>query len=254
MKKKILTIILPTFNSAKYLHFFLDSLQRQSFKNFQVYVADNKSSDQTLKIINKYFNFCTKIISRSDKSFENGVNKCLKKINSKYFCIFGSDDALGDKHYLKNLIATLNKNNCSVVFPQFGVIENLIKRKVLQTKDFNHINYKTILPGVGWIAKTEVLNNHYFNENIEVASDYDFLIRLFKKNYKFIRAANAIYYFRLGTGTSYKKVYKGFVEQKNISIQNKGPFFKIHTLFLVSYIKFFLKDKFLKIFFLKSKM
>ena len=245
MKYK-LTIIIPTFNSCIYLKEFLNSLTKQNFKSYQIFIADGGSKDNTLQIINEFFKSRVRIISRQDNSFENGVNKCLKKINSKYFCILGSDDVLGNSKYLSNLIKILDTKKIDIVFPQFGVIENNKKRKVIQSNYFNYIKYKTVLPGIGWIAKSEIIKNNYFNENIKVASDYDLLLRLFKKKNFFYRNNNSIYYFRIGTGTSYKKVYRGFFEQMIVALINKGPVIKILYVFFNSFIKFFLKDVYSK--------
>lgn len=246
MKYK-LTIIIPTFNSCIYLKEFLNSLTKQNFKSYQIFIADGGSKDNTLQIINEFFKSRARIISRQDTSFENGVNKCLKKIDSKYFCILGSDDVLGNVKYLSKLIKILDTKKIDVVFPQFGVIENKKKRKVFQSNNFNHIRYKTVLPGIGWIAKSEIIKNNYFNENIEVASDYDFLLRLFIKKKIFYRDDNTIYYFRIGTGTSYKKIYRGFFEQMIIALKNKGPIINILYIFFNSFARFLLKDVFFKL-------
>ena len=57
-----LTIILPTKNSEKYIRFFLDSLKNQDYQNFELFVADSNSKDNTIEIIKSY-NFKLKIIS-----------------------------------------------------------------------------------------------------------------------------------------------------------------------------------------------
>ena len=46
-----LTIILPTKNSEKYIRFFLDSLKNQDYQNFELFVADSDSKDNTIEII-----------------------------------------------------------------------------------------------------------------------------------------------------------------------------------------------------------
>ena len=51
MKKKI-TIIIPTYNSEKYILESLKSL-KQSYKNYSVFIADGGSKDRTLSLIKK---------------------------------------------------------------------------------------------------------------------------------------------------------------------------------------------------------
>jgi glycosyltransferase involved in cell wall biosynthesis len=49
-----LFIILPTYNGEKYIAQQLDSLQRQTFNNWQLLIRDDGSTDQTLAIVKKY--------------------------------------------------------------------------------------------------------------------------------------------------------------------------------------------------------
>ena len=140
MKKKI-TIIIPTYNSEKYILESLKSLEKQSYKNYSVFIADGGSKDRTLSLIKKS-NLKYKIISKKDKSFEEGVNKCFDKLKTEYFMILGSDDALSDKKYLSKLINKLEDKNCDIIFPEYGVIINNKKKIIPQPKSFNQLIYK----------------------------------------------------------------------------------------------------------------
>lgn len=247
MMNKELTIILPTLNSEKYLVSFFKELSNQTYKSFCIYICDGGSKDKTIEIINKN-KFDLKIISRKDKSFEDGVNKCLRKVKTEYFCIFGSDDKLGNKHYLNNLIQILKKKNYDIIFPNFGIIKNNQKKIFTQKKSFDQILYKTVLPGIGWIAKKKVIKKNKFNLKYKVASDYDLLLKFYKNNFHFYRIYNSIYYFRLGVGTSFKLAKLGFKEQKDIALINNGPKLKIFYIYILYNIKYFLKYKLLKYF------
>jgi len=50
----MLSIIIPTLNEEKYLPKLLDSIKKQSFKNYEIIVADFNSKDETRKIARKY--------------------------------------------------------------------------------------------------------------------------------------------------------------------------------------------------------
>ena len=61
LKKFInLTIVIPTLNSSAYIRQCLNSLEKQNYKNYQIYIADGGSKDDTLKIFKEY-NFFYKI-------------------------------------------------------------------------------------------------------------------------------------------------------------------------------------------------
>ena len=49
----LISIILPTYNSAKYIDKTIKSIFNQTYKNFELIIIDDCSTDQTLKIIDK---------------------------------------------------------------------------------------------------------------------------------------------------------------------------------------------------------
>ena len=48
------SVVIPTYNQAKYLKASIDSVLRQSYKDFEIIIIDNYSTDETQKIIKKY--------------------------------------------------------------------------------------------------------------------------------------------------------------------------------------------------------
>ena len=237
---KILTIIIPTLNSSLHLETCLNSLQKQTFRDFEVYVADGGSTDDTLNIFNN-FSFSHQIVSKQDEACADGINKSLAKIKSKYFMIIGSDDMIENDDYIKNLINLLETDKYDLILPQFGVIKKNIKIKIPQSNNFSSLNYKTIVPGFGWMAKTEIFKDEKFNyKEYKIANDYEMFLRLYLKKKIFFRNnENSIYYFRLG-GNSHKDYIKALNEQRIIAIKANGPIVKIYYEFFISLLKFFI--------------
>ena len=69
----LVDIILPNFNKENYLQETIDSILSQSFKDFNLFIIDDNSTDNSIKIINKYSDPRIKIIK-------------LKKNKGVYFC------------------------------------------------------------------------------------------------------------------------------------------------------------------------
>ena len=182
-----LTIVIVTLNSERQLKKTLQSLQKQVFTNFIIYIGDGGSRDNTLSIIKKSkLNY--KIISRKDISAEDALNKCFKKIKTDYYTIIGSDDYYKDKYYLHNLIKSIEKNNADIIFPEQSYVSGRYEKFKKQNYDFDVINYRPIYPGFGWLAKKKI-SKILFNLKYKIASDYEFLIRVKKKNINFIEKA-----------------------------------------------------------------
>jgi len=212
-----LTIVLPTKNSEKFIVEFLDSLKEQDFQDFFLFVADSSSSDNTIKILKKY-NFNLTIISNTDKSAEDGINKCLVRIRK------------------------------DVAFPNFGSIVDGKKKFLDQQYDFKRILVNNVVPDIGWIAKSIVLKEGFFTEKYKVATAYHFLLRLYKLNYVFKRDKSINYFFRMG-GNSYKAGLLGYFECKKIALEFGSNKILVYKEFLINFFKFIIKYKLLKLFF-----
>ena len=53
-QKSKISIILPTFNSENYVKNTLQSILKQNYKNYELIIIDNTSTDNTINIINSY--------------------------------------------------------------------------------------------------------------------------------------------------------------------------------------------------------
>lgn len=91
---KYISLIIPTFNSEKFLHETLNSILKQNI-NLNIFVADGNSKDKTLEIINNYKKYLDiKVISKSDSGQSNALNKSLNFIKTPYFLTLQSDDII----------------------------------------------------------------------------------------------------------------------------------------------------------------
>ncbi len=90
----LVSIIIPTYNSAKTLSKCLDSLVNQTFQNFEVIILDGKSSDDTVSISLRYTDIFKNIrlISERDKGIYHAMNKGIEMAKGEWLYFLGSDD------------------------------------------------------------------------------------------------------------------------------------------------------------------
>ena len=89
-----LSIIIPTFNSAKTLSRCLDSVISQSFTDWEVLMMDGVSNDDTIKIASSYQDSRIRIYSEPDKGIYDAMNKGIDKAQGEWLYFLGSDDWL----------------------------------------------------------------------------------------------------------------------------------------------------------------
>ena len=144
-----------TYNGEKTLERTLKCLEDQTFKNFSVFISDDKSTDNTLDIIKNFSkrnkNFYFEINEKNLGMILNN-NKVFKKSNSKYFAWLDQDD-YRDKDFLKECYNTLEANpNASLVFPNTGVVnkkDNILMHintiKSIENENDIYKRYKNLL-------------------------------------------------------------------------------------------------------------
>lgn len=109
-----ISIGMPVYNGEKFITRAINSLLDQSYKNFELIISDNASSDSTSKICQNYANFDSRI--KYIRQQENiGAYKnfkyVLKSAKSKYFMFAAHDDFWEEKYIECNLAVLISKSD-----------------------------------------------------------------------------------------------------------------------------------------------
>lgn len=94
MCKELISIIIPAYNSQKYIADCLKATLAQTYRNIEVYVVDDGSTDNTVKIVEKCSNSDNrvKLIKLEHGGVSNARNVGISLSRGKYVCFFDSDD------------------------------------------------------------------------------------------------------------------------------------------------------------------
>ena len=94
MSFNTVSIILPNYNSHKYLTETLNSIISQDFKDWNLRIIDDNSNIETIQILKKFTNHKNINITYLKKNMGAGYcrNLAIKKTNSKYLAFIDSDD------------------------------------------------------------------------------------------------------------------------------------------------------------------
>jgi len=136
--EKLVSIIIPAYNSSKFINKALDSIKNQTYTNWEAIVVDDCSSDNTQEIIN---NFVLKdnrfIYIRLNKRSGAAIarNNAIKISNGSYIAFLDSDDIWTiDKLFLQ--VSYMEKNNLLFTCTSYDkVSENGEKLNII-------VNYK----------------------------------------------------------------------------------------------------------------
>ena len=110
-----ITIIIPCYNSEKWIEECVMSALSQTYQNKEVIVVDNESSDSSLQIIKNIQQQHPELIVDTAEniykhSYQEPVEKALSLSTGEYFTILGSDDYIAPE-YLEKLARILSSSN-----------------------------------------------------------------------------------------------------------------------------------------------
>jgi len=107
------SIIIPVYNTEKYLNKCLDSLINQTLENIEIICVDDGSSDNSLEILNKYAfgDSRIKVISQANKKQGSARNAGIKIAKGNYIGFVDSDDYVASDYFEKLYKIALNNNS-----------------------------------------------------------------------------------------------------------------------------------------------
>lgn len=103
MRNPKASVIIPSFNGEILLKDCLNSLAKQTFKDFEIILVDNNSTDNSLEYIKNNFPEVKIIQLNKNYGFAKAINEGVKLSQAKYV-VFLNNDTKVDKDWLKNLV------------------------------------------------------------------------------------------------------------------------------------------------------
>jgi glycosyltransferase involved in cell wall biosynthesis len=120
------SIIIPTYNRAKYLPRSIESALLQDYPNKEIIISDNASSDDTEAVVMEYLKSSSVKYYRNPTNIGSAMNirKCVFEYSTgDWLLVLSDDDYLIDKRYISKAINLIKKdNNIVLVFSNYRVV------------------------------------------------------------------------------------------------------------------------------------
>lgn len=231
MKEPLVTVLLPVYNRPTVVK-TIDSILKQTYKNFELLIIDNASTDNTVEEIKKIEDSRIRlVVNEENKGQTYSLNKGLKLAKGSYIARIDSDD-LALPTRLEKQVAFLEEN------PDYGLCGCWVR--YMNDSDELTITMKTPTTDKGMrllqnvtcamyhpasIFRTEVIikNNITYDADIKMAEDY----ALWGKIMQYSKALNlpeVLLYYRRGSSNDSKKykdimAYESFIVREAICRQ-----------------------------------
>ena len=211
MEKEKVSVILPVYNSQKYIAKTIDSILNQNYNNYELIIIDDGSTDGSLDICSKYLekNNNIKILEQKNSGVSRARNKGIEKATGKYIMFIDSDDCYEPDciktmvNYMKNKkvdLVSCSYSNFDLSNNKFLLQDTFVMNKF--TEYFEKLQ-KNYLFNQIWnkIYKLDIIksNKIIFDENISIAEDLKFNIEYLKKCDSFCYIKDILYNYRITT-------------------------------------------------------
>ena len=189
-----LSICMPVYNVGRYLNQCLESISQQTFRDFEVIMVDNGSTDNSFEICQEYVfrDSRFKLYHQSNFGVATARNTCLKHMYGEFVAWIDGDDWV-EKDYLETLVNLQTNTNADII----------------------HMGFKS-----------------YRNDNMYVA-DFKTLYGKFNYNLPKKVAISDVFVRKYGIITVWgdlvnAQLYKGFVFSEDNTFEDTGNKFKLY--------------------------
>ena len=119
-KRPCVSIVVPVYNVEKYLSECMDSLVNQTLKNIEIVCVNDGSTDESLKILNKYAKDDNRIviIDKKNTGYGDSMNLGFEKATGEYVGIVESDDFI-ELDAFEKMYEIAKKNDVEIVKANF---------------------------------------------------------------------------------------------------------------------------------------
>ena len=211
----LISIIIPVYNVEQYLNQCIDSIVNQTYKNLEIILVDDGSTDNSSRICDEYAlqDKRIKVIHKENGGVSSARNFGLNIAKGEYIGFVDSDDFI-ERDMYEILIKTLISTNSQIVSCSINNNKYVIK----QNETFNKKEiFRKIkkLPCSVWnkLFSRVVLNEILFREDIFIGEDLLFVFQAFTKANQITFIKDNKYHYRC----EYNNLKKSFNE-KNMSV------------------------------------
>lgn len=240
---KYVTIIVPVYNVEKYLPECIESLINQTYKNIQIILVDDASTDKCSEICDWYAekdDRITVIHKEINSGAASARNKGIDNAEGEYICFVDSDDYILPD-FVEKLLANLYEYDADIAVCSFtSVFCNRQERYSFsdRIKVFTNKEYLEQLL-VDWtcalacnkIFKAKLLENVRYEEGHKIDDEF-FTYRLIMRANRIVQIDDSLYMYRMRASSVMKSAKNekqrfcdqiDFMEKRYINIKNEYP-------------------------------
>ena len=187
----MISIITATFNSAKTLKDTIQSVLRQTNKDFEYLIIDGGSTDETIDIVKSYeseFSGRLKWVSEKDQGIYDAMNKGIKMASVDVVGILNSDDYFTSDDILQTVDNAFKSHEIDAIYGDIHFIRDGNPQKCVRyysSRMFRPfwLRFGFMPAHPSFYCKREVFEKAgLYSLDYKIGADYEMMVRLFKRH------------------------------------------------------------------------
>lgn len=279
MINSLISVIIPCFNCKNYIMDLLLSLESQKYKEFEVIIVDDGSTDNTSQVVSEYSltsELKIKYIIQENQGVSVARNTGISVASGQFYSFIDSDDVVNPL-FLESLYNSIVNSDSDFSFTGFSTDLNCItKKNQIYTFSINtsisimrEILYENLKVGIWcFLFKSEIVNNNSirFDKSTRYGEDREFIWKFLSCSKTGVHIKEALYGYRvnefsaMSISTWKKTDTLNAIKRTAVFInQNKPDIYKEYKMYAFSrallsiYIDFYLSKNIEMISKLKSE-
>ena len=200
----LVSILMPVYNCAPFLKAAIESILNQTYRNFELIVIDDGSTDTSLKVIKHYASIDKRIrfVSRENKGLVDTINEMVTLAKGDYIARMDGDDISMPTRIEKQLNKIITESNILLVgcwIELFGGrSETWHYRRTNDESRTISLFARCCLTHASFLAHKSLFLKYPFNRDNTHLEDLDFLNRVIRsENGKIVAIPESLYQYRI---------------------------------------------------------
>lgn len=223
----MVSVIVPVFNAEIYLCSCVNSILKQTYRDFELLLIDDGSTDQSAKICDDFQNKDTriKVIHNKNHGVSYSRNTGLLLAKGKFIAFCDADD-MYEKGYLQKLVDAAENQAADIVicnysyFCQTGVktVSNKPSGFIEKDEIYRRIFIDNTIGGFVWnkLFRKRLIEDIKFDLNMQICEDTFFLCKALKNAKKVYFIGNSLYRYRLHNSSVMASVRNMFTTEGDL--------------------------------------
>ena len=232
----LVSIVVPVYNAEKYLEQCLNSIQNQTYKNFEVILVNDGSMDHSESICKSFVEGDSRFryFLKSNGGASSARNFGLDHVRGGFITFIDADDWV-DENHLEVLINNIKENNSDMAVSSIKKFDNVSnfefrvysnqEKYLLNYNKLNREEFLVILPklihasnsykiAVSKLFKKELVTDVRFDESIVYGEDLDFFFKIYNNINSISYVDEVTYVYRLHDESTSSKFNQQYAEQE----------------------------------------